>query len=338
MKIYASDLVDITQVLTGDILHIADAHTTAGVATTGGSAAEGLIIATGDDDKFLNGTGQEVVITNTTVGRMPVAVQSADGTKGTIPSGAATNTNAGGGFIDSSILQDNSGHITIRVGASDPANLTVTGDLIVLGTNTILESADTITEAKYLEVNTNINDTTGAVVTSGAITADGGVLVQRNAPIQQTSASSGTAGTHGGIRFKEDTQANGGGRWQTTVATTNDGGADGDWVNIGSGSGTVDKYAQTCELAANGTIIAVVPGSTEAGGTSPVHTLSGSDFSVKVFEVGTFTYEEIIPEAIYNVHAAGTVEGAARTVGTVVIKFPVLNTTQVTNIRVVIKG
>lgn len=331
MKIYASDLVDITQILTGDILEIIDPHTTAGIATSGAQKAQGLIIR-GDDDKFLNGTGQEVVITNQNVGRIPVAVTSVGGTKAAISDGGTIAD--GAGFIDSSVLQDNDGHIIIRNGAAGAANLTVTGDLTVLGDNTILENVDTITEAKYIEVNTNVSDA-GAVVTTGAASVDGGMLVQRETPIQQTSELSGTTGTHGGIRFKEGAS---GGTWQTAVATTSDAGHNDDWTDIGSGSGTVDKYAQTCELAANGTIIAIIPGTTEAGGTSPVHTLNGSDFSVKTFIVGSVAYEEVIPEAIYNVHAAGSLEGAQRTVGTVVIKFPVLDASNMTDIRVVIKG
>ena len=320
MKIYASDLLDITQVLTGNILEIADAHTTAGVDT---STAQGLIITGGNANRWIKGTGQEAVVTNDASGRVPIAVNSTDNTID-----GASDADL---FINSSYQQLDSGHVQIQQVGGGAANLTVTGDLVVLGDSSILEGADTITEAKYITVNTNVDDT--GVVQNAAASEDGGILVQRETAIRQTSASSGTDGTHGGIRFDEST-----GRWQTATATTSTGGVQGDWTDIGSGSGTVDKYAETCTLAANGTIIAIISSNVDAGGASPTHSLAGSDFSVKTFIDDGVAYEEVIPEAIYNVHTAGSVEGAQRAIGTVVIKFPVLDVSSATNIRVVIKG
>ena len=331
MKIYASDLEDITQVLTGNILEIKDAHTIAGVDISGANKANGLIIAGGDVDKFVSGTGQELSITNASIGRLPVAVLSTNGSKGAVANSGTTTS--GGGFIDSSILQDTSGHIIIRSGASTPANLTVTGDLIVEGDSSVLVTAETITEDPYIAVNVAIDSDGNPLATSTS--ADGGLLVQRETATAQPSAGSGTTGAYAGIRFDESA-----GQWQTTIGTTASGGADGDWVNIGSGSGTVDKYAETCSLAAGGTLIFITPdgGGTDEGGATPKHSLAGSDFSVKTFIEDGVAYEEVIPENVYNIHTDGTFEGATRTSGTVAIRFPVLSTGSVTNIRVIIKG
>lgn len=68
---------------------------------------------------------------------------------------------------------------------------------------------------------------------AGTTTQDGGMLVQLMTPVNQVSntGAANTLGTHAGIRFDESTM-----NWQTSIGTTNIGGVDGDWVNIGSGT------------------------------------------------------------------------------------------------------
>ncbi len=313
MKVYSSDLLEITQVPTGHILEIADAHTTAGVDT---SSVEGLVIAGGDVDRYITGTGQEKSITNESIGRLPVAVLSTDGTAGAVANSGTTTT--GGAFIDSSILQDTSGHVIIRSGASTDANLTVTGnaivegDLTVLGANTITNSTTVATEDPYIAVNNSVNDTTGAI--TAPTTPNGGLLV---AKVTETAAqasgavSAGTGGTHAGIRYNEDTVANGGGQWEVSVGVPAAGGVDANWTAIPLSSSGAQGYNVT---VASGLTIGLLGVST--------HGLSGTDFIIKVYETATNTYTEVIPEDIIVARVAASIEGATRAVGDILIKFP----------------
>ena len=136
-----------------------------------------------------------------------------------------TGDNNAATYVDSSIVQDGNGHITIgATGSGNDRNLTVTGNLTVAGTTTTVDSTTVTINDKYIEVNNGASGT-------GAPGQDGGMLVERSAATSQPSVGSGVTGTHAGIRFNEGT-----GVWETTLGTTETGGADGDWAAISSGA------------------------------------------------------------------------------------------------------
>ena len=236
-------------------------------------------------------------------------------TNNTIP---IYTTGSGSQLVDSVITQDTSGHVTIgATGAGNTRNLTVTGDLTVNGTTTTVNSTTVNIDDKYLA----INNAAGG----GSTTADGGLLVTLATAVQQPSETSGTTGTHAGIRYDESTQ-----RWQTTIGTTVNGGADGDWEDIGAGA--VNVYAADITFANNATSVTVAAGT---------HGLPGTDLTISLYEYvdssgdrvddGTSSVvgkSSIIPENIL-IHTTTTP-------GNIVISMPAETGSQV--YRLVVKG
>ena len=177
----------------------------------------------GAPSHILGADGREVAVSD-------LVVQQDFSAIGTIPVSADADNNLTGSgtvtqFIDSALSQTGSGAGSTVTAAG---NFTITGNLTVSGDRTILNTAQSVTEDKYIVVNTVATaDGTEPV----AATQDGGLLVRRAINTNQASNDPSTPnslGTHAGIRFNE-----GSGAWEVSAATTTGGGVDADWTELG---------------------------------------------------------------------------------------------------------
>ena len=304
MKIYSSDLHEITEVLAGNVLSVVNPN------ATGAAATDGFRIVNGNANLFLDGQGKQELHTNTISGRIPVAISAASAA--TLDGGTLSTNADGGTFINSSITQNASGHVTIQgAGSGSPAaNLTVSGNLIVQGTTTNIETTDLLIEDKYIQVNRALDDAGTGDVTP---TEDGGVLVTRAAAGEQpTGAASNVLGTHAGIRYNE-----GDNRWEVATAVPDTGGADGDWTAIPLTGGNAGFFTTSRTIAAGSA-------NTTFTITASDHGLSGSTFSVQVYDLTVAnTKTQIIPENIgVGTLASGSGGAGASLEGTITVTMP----------------
>ena len=291
MKIYASDLTNVTEVLTGDLLSIVNPN------TSGTGASQGLRITGATANRWLQSSGQEAIITNTISGRIPVAVDQA---APAIDGVADANQ-----FINSSVAQTSTGDVMIQKADASAANLTITGNLIVQGATTNVESTNLNVEDQYISVNRAFNASGAAV---NPTSNEAGILMTQ------------TNGSFAGFRYN-------GSNFQTNTDTNADG-TSGTWTNLATGSGTVNAHAENFVTSTSAATTHTVLATT--------HGLAGSDFTVSVYDIDTTDIKTlVIPETVtVGSNASGSGAGLE---GTVTITLPNLGS-PAKNFRVVIKG
>ena len=196
-------------------------------------------------------------------------------TNNTIP---ILSNSSGTSYIDSSITQDGSGHVSIgATGGGNDRNLTVWGNLIVQGATTTVNTNTIDVEDQYIT-------TAHTDLTADKSATPGGIFVEH-----EITGTSGTQEvTYAGLRYGN---GNGSGfAWETTNDATSDNGLTGTWTAIGSGAGTVNKFAADISFADGATSVTVAAGTvgtqvTTGGNSALRHGLvQDGDYTVTLYE------------------------------------------------------
>lgn len=221
--------------------------------------------------------------------------------------------NTTGGFDDSIITQAGAaGSELVTIGgaltvggnslATDFAvtgNSVLTGNLTVTGTTRL--EGDTIHVGSEITTHTDSYIEVGNATIGSPFTAQsGGLVVVKTATLDGSDNATDDGATGAGIRYNQ--AAN---QWEinndiASLASTASINADTSWVAIGSGSGNVQKYAETF----------VLQGSTLTGGTAETsHTVSAATHNVSATtNTGTQSDQTIydLTVTIYEAVASGT--------------------------------